>query len=72
MATYPQKDVLLEFATLGDLFKGSKRTDEMRTDSRKMGDIYLRILLTDPLNIDYEATMKEIRELRNKYESKQC
>jgi len=69
MATYPEKDVLLEIACVGYLMP-EELTDEMEADLKKMGEIRWEILCTEPENIDYEATVKKIKEIKSKYEKK--
>ncbi|MDH1976105.1 hypothetical protein PJV89_03835 [Aliarcobacter butzleri] len=67
MATLMEKDVLLEYASVGHLFPDI-RTEEMREDSKAMGKLWHRIMKSEPKDIDYEATFKEIKEIRAKYE----
>lgn len=68
MATIMEKDVLLEYASVGHLFPDI-RTEEMKEDSKAMGKLYENILCEDYQNIDYKKTLEEIRLIRNKYET---
>ncbi|MDH1976104.1 hypothetical protein [Aliarcobacter butzleri] len=67
MATLMEKDILLEYASVGHLFPDI-RTEEMRKDSKDMGLIYHKISTTNYKDIDYEKTLKEIKKIREKYE----
>lgn len=53
MATIMEKDVLLEYASVGHLFPDI-RTEEMKEDSKAMGKLYENILCEDYQNIDYK------------------
>ncbi|MDN5077410.1 hypothetical protein PJV89_03830 [Aliarcobacter butzleri] len=67
MATIMEKDVLLEYASIGHLLPDDE-TEEMRKDSKDMGLIYHKISTTNYKDIDYEKTLKEIKKIREKYE----
>ena len=66
MASLMQRDVLLEYACVGHLFEFD-RNDEMRDDSKKMGEIYHQILMSEHENIDFEKTAEKIEKIREKY-----
>ncbi len=68
MATLMEKDVLLEYASIGHLFP-DVRTEEMKQDSKAMGRLHEDILCTNYKDIDYEETVKKIKALRDKYET---
>ena len=61
-----RKDILLEFANIGGLFKG-ERTEEMKADSKAMGRLWNDIMDTEPQNIDFEATIEKINAIKHKY-----
>lgn len=63
-----RKDVLLEFASIGHLLPDDE-TEEMRADSKAMGLLYHEIMMTQPENIDYQATLEKIKAIRYKYEN---
>ncbi|MDA3048802.1 hypothetical protein OFO03_01010 [Campylobacter sp. JMF_02 ED1] len=65
-----RKDVLLEFASVGHLFKCKleDETDEMKADSKAMGRLWNDIMDTEPQNIDFDATIEKIKAIRYKYE----
>lgn len=67
MATIMEKDVLLEYASVGHLFVG-ERTEEMKEDSKAMGLLYHKISTTNYQDIDYKKTIDEIKDIRAKYE----
>ncbi|MDN5045414.1 hypothetical protein O8C96_06805 [Aliarcobacter butzleri] len=67
MATLMEKDVLLEYASVGHLFPDI-RTEEMRKDSQAMGLIYHKISTTNYKDLDYKETLEKIKEIRSKYE----
>ena len=62
MATIMEKDVLLEYASVGHLFPDT-RTEEMREDSKAMGKLYENILCEDYQNIDYQKTLEKIKSI---------
>ena len=66
MASLMQRDVLLEYACVGHLFP-TDRDDEMRSDSKKMGEIYHKILMSEHEEIDFEKMAQKIEEIRKKY-----
>lgn len=61
-----EKDVLLEYVSFGYLVKDE--TPETIEDLKAMGLLWNRIMYTKCEQIDYEATLEEIRKLRKKYE----
>lgn len=67
MATYMEKDVLLEYAHIGHLLPDNE-TEEMKKDSKNIVEIWNYIIDTDPENINYEEAHKKIKEIRAKYE----
>ncbi len=68
MATVMQKDVLLEYASIGHLLPYTK-TDNMKKDSKTIGLLYHKISTTDHEDIDYQDTIKKIKKIRMKYEN---
>ena len=69
MATIMEKDVLLEYAHLGHLVMDMEKTKEIDDDLTAMGALWREILGTDERDIDYQATIKRIKAIRNKYEN---
>lgn len=63
-----EKDVLLEYAHIGHLIINKERTQEMEEDSTAMGKLWRKILSTDHQDINYEATIEQIKAIRQKYE----
>jgi len=68
MATYMEKDVLLEIASVGYLIKDTDMTDEAEADIAKMGKLRWEILTTDPEQIDFDDMVKKIKSIKEKYE----
>ena len=64
-----EKDVLLEYASVGHLFVGD-RTQQMRDDSKKMGLLYHEISKTNYTKIDFEEMVSKIKAIRGKYEKR--
>lgn len=71
MATIMEKDVLLEIAQIGHLFPDIEETPVMDADAREMDKIYLSVLETPFDQIDFDATVAQIKALRGKYEKHQ-
>ncbi|MFW2567882.1 hypothetical protein [Aliarcobacter butzleri] len=67
MATIMEKDVLLEYASVGHLLPDDE-IEEMKKDSEDMGLLYHKISITNYKDIDYEETLEKIKEIRAKYE----
>ncbi len=67
MATIMEKDLLLEYASVGHLFVG-ERTEEMKEDSKAMGLLYHKISTINYEEIDYKSMLNKIKEIRGKYE----
>ncbi len=68
MATIMEKDILLEYASVGHLMS-KNQTEQMKKDSQKMGMLYHKISTTKHENIDFLKTLDEIDEIRKKYEN---
>ncbi len=68
MATIMEKDVLLEYANIGHLLP-LNRTEEMEKDSKVIGKLWHKIIKCEPQELNYEETLKEIKEIRAKYET---
>lgn len=68
MATIMEKDVLLEYASVGHLLPDDE-TEEMIKDSEEMGLLYHKISTTNYKDINYQETLNEIRKIREKYET---
>ena len=66
MATYMEKDVLLEYASIGYLLP-DEETEEMKEDSKTMGKLWHRIMKSEPQDINYQETLKEIKAIKDKY-----
>jgi len=66
MATYMEKDILLEFASVGYLI--DDLTDEARADIAKMGALHWEILMTEPEKLDFKGTLEKIKSIKAKYE----
>ena len=66
MATIMEKDVLLEYVSFGWLIKDD--TPQSREDLHRMGQLWREILRTPYQEIDYQAMVATIKELRSKYE----
>ncbi|MDA3077759.1 zeta toxin family protein [Campylobacter sp. JMF_06 NA1] len=69
MASLMQRDVLLEYACVGHLFPAD-RDEKMRSDSKKMGEIYHQILMSEHESIDFEKTAEKIEQIREEYDMK--
>lgn len=69
MATLMEKDVLLEYASIGHLVSSMEKTKEIDDDLTAMGALWREILSSDEKDIDYQATIKRIRAIRSKYEN---
>ncbi|MFA6760268.1 MAG: hypothetical protein WCR69_04410 [Sulfuricurvum sp.] len=67
MATIMEKDLLLEYASVGHLFAG-ERTEEMKEDSKAMGLLCHKISTINYEEIDYKSMLNKIKEIRGKYE----
>ena len=67
MATIMEKDVLLEYASVGHLLPDDE-IEEMKKDSEDLGLLYHKISTTNYKDIDYEETLEKIKEIRAKYE----
>lgn len=63
-----EKDVLLEYASIGHLLPRD-RTQETMQDFEKMCNLRREILKTEYKDIDYNKMLKEIKKIRNKYEA---
>lgn len=68
MATIMEKDVLLEYASIGYLTIGKDTTKEIEDDLSAIGQLREDILMTPPENIDYEIMLNKIKAIRLKYE----
>ncbi|MFX4218539.1 hypothetical protein ACOL3B_06510 [Aliarcobacter butzleri] len=68
MATYMEKDVLLEYANIGHLTIGIEITKEVDEDLSNLGMLRENILMSDPKDINYEQSLEEISKVRKKYE----
>lgn len=68
MATIMEKDVLLEYASIGHLLPDDE-TEQMVKDSEDMGLLYHKISTTNYIDIDYKETLEKIRKIRKKYET---
>lgn len=68
MATIMEKDVLLEYASIGFLTIGKDITKEIEEDLTAIGRLREDILMTSPENIDYETMLNKIKAIRLKYE----
>jgi len=66
MATYMEKDILLEFASVGYLI--DDLTDEAKADIVKMGVLHWEILMTEPEKLDFKGTLEKIKSIKAKYE----
>ncbi|PSM53052.1 hypothetical protein CBLAS_0016 [Campylobacter blaseri] len=67
MATIMEKDVLLEYASIGHLLP-KDRTQEIMQDFEKMCNLRREILETEYKDIDYNKMLKEIKKIRDKYD----
>lgn len=70
MATYMEKDVLLEYANIGHLTIGMEITKEIDEDLSKLGMLREDILISDPKDINYEQSIEDINKVRKKYENR--
>ncbi|RAX56972.1 hypothetical protein CCZ01_07925 [Helicobacter monodelphidis] len=68
MATFMEKDVLLEYANIGYLTMNLEDTPEIEQDLKEVGLLWNEILMTNPEDIDYQAMLERIRVIRVKYE----
>jgi len=68
MATFMEKDVLLENATLGYLITGLNRTDKIDKDEQEMNELYWDIMMKEPREIDYDKMCQKIKFIKEKYE----
>ncbi|MCG3681023.1 hypothetical protein [Aliarcobacter butzleri] len=68
MATYMEKDVLLEYANIGHLTIGMEITKEINEDLSKLGMLREDILISNPEDINYKQSIEEIKKIRAKYE----
>ncbi|RAX56974.1 hypothetical protein CCZ01_07935 [Helicobacter monodelphidis] len=68
MATFMEKDVLLEYAHIGHLTMNLEYTTEIEQDLRNMHLLWDEIIMTNPEDIDYQAMLERIRAIRVKYE----
>ncbi|HON45669.1 MAG TPA: zeta toxin family protein [Planctomycetota bacterium] len=65
-----EKDILLEYASIGHLTIGMEKTKEIDEDLSKLGMLRENILISDPKDINYEQSIEEINKVRKKYEKK--
>ncbi len=68
MATIMEKDVLLEYASIGYLTAGKTVTAGMKEDLTAIGKLREDILMNSPEDIDYEFMLNKFKEIRLKYE----
>lgn len=70
MATIPQKDVLLEYASGAIALTKDYPLDDLEARSyrREVGALYHKILTTELDDLDYQVELNKIKTLRAKYE----